>query len=57
MLEDEIDVADEEVVITDTQKDPIEKLRTREGEIERNAVDEDLDKLCAFSFTGKYTAT
>jgi len=50
---EEVDIPDDEVVVDDSLKENVEKLRQRSGEIERNAVDEDVEKLRVFSFTGR----
>lgn len=46
------DIPDDEVVIPDSLMDAVETLRQRK-EIERNVADEDIKKLCIFSYTGK----
>jgi len=46
------DIPDDEVVVPDSLMDSVELLRQRK-EIERNAADEDTQKLVVFCFTGK----
>merc|ERR1712080_146574 len=53
VVEEEINIPDDEVVVDDSLMANVEKLRNRSGEIERNVVDEDVEKLKVFSFTGK----
>jgi len=48
----EEEIPEEEVVVPDTLMDSVEELRMRK-EVKRNAVDEDVDKLIVFCFTGK----
>lgn len=53
LIEEEVpDIPDDEVVVPDSLMDSVEILRQRK-EIERNAADEDIQKLCVFCFTGK----
>merc|ERR1712168_340792 len=46
------DIPDDEVVVPDSLMDSVEILRQRK-EVERNAADEDVQKLVVFCFTGK----
>jgi len=46
------DIPDDEVVVPDSLMDNVERLRQRK-EVERNAADEDIQKLVVFCFTGK----
>merc|ERR1712168_321052 len=46
------DIPDDEVVVPDSLMDSVELLRQRK-EVERNAADEDVQKLVVFCFTGK----
>jgi len=52
VIEEIPDIPDEEVVVPDSLMDSVETLRMR-SEIERNAADEDVQKLVVFCFTGK----
>jgi len=53
LVEEEVpDIPDDEVVVPDSLMDSVELLRQRK-EIERNAADEDTQKLVVFCFTGK----
>lgn len=49
---EEIDIPDDQVVIPDLLMETVEKLRMR-TDVKRNVVDEDVEKLLVFSFTGK----
>jgi len=51
-IEEIPDIPDDEVVVPDSLMDAVEGLRQRK-EIERNAADEDVQKLVVFCFTGK----
>lgn len=46
------DIPDDEVIVPDLLMDNVERLRQRK-EVERNAADEDVQKLVVFCYTGK----
>jgi len=48
----EIDIPDDQVVVPDSLKESVEKLRSR-TDIKRNVADEDVEKLEVFCYTGK----
>jgi len=52
VVEEIPDIPDDEVVVPDSLMDSVETLRMRK-DIERNAADEDVQKLVVFCFTGK----
>jgi len=52
IVEEVPDIPDDEVVVPDSLMDSVETLRQRK-EVERNAADEDMQKLAVFCFTGK----
>jgi len=52
VVEEVPDIPDDEVVVPDSLMDSVETLRMRK-DIDRNAADEDVQKLVVFCFTGK----
>lgn len=52
VVEEVPDIPDDEVVVPDSLMDSVETLRMRK-DVERNAADEDVQKLAVFCFTGK----
>jgi len=52
VVEEVPDIPDDEVVVPDSLMDSVETLRQRK-DVERNAADEDMQKLAVFCFTGK----
>jgi len=52
VIEEVPDIPDDEVIVPDSLMDSVETLRQRK-DVERNAADEDMQKLAVFCFTGK----
>jgi len=52
VVEEVPDIPDDEVIVPDSLMDSVETLRQRK-DVERNAADEDMQKLAVFCFTGK----
>jgi len=52
VVEEVPDIPDDEVIVPDELMDSVETLRQRKN-VERNAADEDMQKLAVFCFTGK----